>query len=183
MKIEDMTWDEAYSLLEKREGASDAEMICAAITRLGKPFEAGHVERASSLVASYLADDNFLVRYQAVWFLGCWGKLRGYLPDIIRVAQTDAELDNKAFAARCAGQILKSKPDANAITSLLTIALSAAEDAEVRTAAYSALLYAFYGEKGRARARDFEPTGTKSVEDFDTTWLSSLEARAVQLPA
>jgi HEAT repeat protein len=125
------------------------------------------VERASSLVASYLSDDNFLVRYQAVWFLGCWGKLRGYLADIIRVAQIDIELDNKAFAARCAGQVLKSKPDANAVKVLLKMILSEAEDAEVRTAAYSALLYAFYGEDGRARARDFEPTGTKSVEDFD----------------
>jgi hypothetical protein len=34
-KIEDMTWDEAYSLLAIRGGVSDAEIICAAITRLG----------------------------------------------------------------------------------------------------------------------------------------------------
>lgn len=178
-----MTWDDAYSRLAKREAGADVETLCAAITRLGKPFDAGLVERASALVASYLDDDNFLVRYQAVWFLGCWGKLCGYLAQIIRVAQSDVGLDNRAFAARCAGQILKSQPDRHAIRALLQMALSKDEDADVRSAAYGALLYAFHGKGARATVGDFEPTGTKSVADFDISWLSSLESWAEKLPA
>ena len=183
MKNEGMTWEDAYSCLAKRKDLPDAEVTCAAITRLGKPFDAKQVEQAAPLVARYLVDPDFLVRYQAVWFLGCWAKLQDYLPGVIRVAQADEELDNRAFAARCAGQILKSNPTASAVRILLQMALSQAEDADVRSAAYSALLYAFYGEEARARARDFEPSGTRSVESFDTDWLSSLGAWVEQLPA
>jgi hypothetical protein len=48
------------------------------------------------------------------------------------------------------------------------------EEPDVRVAAYSALVYAFYGTDGKSRAREFEPTGGKEVSDFDTSWLATL---------
>ena len=189
MTWEEMTWEDAYAYLSKHRDAPDVKITCTAITRMGKPFDAKHVEQAAPLVATYLAHANFLVRYQAVWFLGSWAKLQDYLPEVIRAAQTDEEVDNRAFAARCAGSILESNPNANAVKILLQMALSAGEDADVRSAAYGSLLYAFYGKKAWARAKEFEPIGTKSVENFDTDWLLSLkpwiqsleEAKALQL--
>ena len=62
--------DAAYGLL-RAEGASP-EAICAAIVQLGKPFDETQIRQASFLVAGYLHHENFLVRNQSVWFLGCW---------------------------------------------------------------------------------------------------------------
>jgi len=132
------------------------------------------VRRAAPLVSTYLHHEDFLVRYQAIWFLGCWGKLHEYLPLVVESAQSDEELDNRAFAARCAGQILKTHSDLNAIKALLRMATDEGEEADVRVAAYSALVYAFYGTDGKSRAREFEPTGGKEVSDFDISWLANL---------
>lgn len=174
MKAEKMTWDAANELLGGTERGRDAEIICTAITRLGKPFDLKQVKTAAPIVSKYLHHENFLVRYQAVWFLGCWGKLHEYLPEVIKAAQSDSEIDNRAFAARCAGQVLKSHHNAGAIKDLLYMVNDKSEEPDVRLAAYGALLYAFYGEDGKSRAREFEPTGYKAVIDFDHTWLASL---------
>ena len=169
-----MTWDAAYSLLSKKEEPSAPETICAAITTLGKPYDEVRVRQVAPLVSTYLHNEDFVVRYQAVWFLGCWGKLPEYLPLVVECAQRDEELDNRAFAARCAGQILKTHPDSNAIKALLRMATDGGEESDVRVAAYSALVYAFYGTDGKSRAREFEPMGGKKVSDFDTSWLATL---------
>jgi hypothetical protein len=174
MNNDPMTWEGAYSLLLATERPSNPDLICAAITGLGKPFDAAQVHRAGSLVSKYLHHDNFLARYQAIWFLGCWGKLAEYLPLIIQSAQSDAEMDNRAFAARCAGQILKSHRDAFATKALLRLATSEEEEPDVRLSAYSALLYAFYGADAKLQATEFEPAGDKTLEDFDLSWLESL---------
>jgi hypothetical protein len=54
------------------------------------------------------------------------------------------------------------------------MAMAEEEEPDVRLSAYSALIYAFYGEAGRNQAREFEPVGNKSVGDFDLAWLASL---------
>jgi hypothetical protein len=174
MEKNEITWEAAYSLLSEKEGPSDSEALCAAITRLGKPFDEMRARRAAPLVSTYLHYEDFLVRHQAIWFLGCWGKLHEYLSLVMESAKSDEELDNRAFAARCAGQILKTHPDANAIKALLHMATDEGEEQDARLAAYSALLYAFYGVDGKSRAREFEPTGGKKVSDFDTAWLTTL---------
>jgi HEAT repeat protein len=174
MDTNEITWEAAYSLLSKKEESSDYEAICAAITRLGKPFDEVRARRAAPLVSTYLHHEDFVVRYQAIWFLGCWGKLHEYLSLVMESAESDVELDNRAFATRCAGQILKTHPDANAIKALLRMATDQGEEPDVRVAAYSALVYAFYGADGKWRAREFEPTGGKAVSDFDTSWLGTL---------
>jgi RHS repeat-associated protein len=183
MSKEEMTWEAAYSLLSKAEDGTSADSICTAITRLGKPFDAMQVRRAAPLVSTYLHHGSFLARYQAIWFLGCWGKLHEYLPQIIESVQSDAEMDNRAFAARCAGQILKSHHDANAVRTLLRIASSEEEEPDLRLAAYSALLYAFYGTDARSRAVEFEPAGDKTLADFDPSWLTSVKEWADGLGA
>jgi hypothetical protein len=182
MNNDSKTWEHAYSILSAAEKTSHPDVICAAIARLGKPFDTVQIHRAGSVVSQYLYHDNFLVRYQAIWFLGCWGKLVEYLPLIIQSAQSDAEMDNRAFAARCAGQILKSHQDANASSALLRMAISEEEEPDIRLSAYSALLYAFYGTDATSRAREFEPTGNKSLADFDLTWLKSLRKWAGEVP-
>jgi hypothetical protein len=174
MNKDEMTWDTAHSLLSQGEKRSDSETICAAIARLGKPYDEVRVRRAGPLVSTYLHHEDFLVRYQAIWFLGCWGKLLEYLSLVVESAQSDAEMDNRAFAARCAGQVLKSDRDVDAINALLRMATNETEEPDVRVAAYSALLYAFYGADGKSRAREFEPMGGKLVIDFDLSWLGSL---------
>jgi hypothetical protein len=182
MKAEIMTWEGAYALLADTGAPSDPGTICAAITRLGKPLDLAQVNTAALLVSKYLRHENFLARYQAIWFLGCWGKIHEYLPLVVEAAQSDEEVDNRAFAARCAGQILKSHRDAYAIKALHHMATDEGEEPDVRLAAYSALLYAFYGAAGKSRAREFEPVGEKAVTDFDLPWLSSLPEWADGLP-
>jgi hypothetical protein len=174
MNRDTMTWEEAYELLADAERSSESEAICAAITRLGKPYDEQQVRRAAPLVLKYLNHENHVVRYQAIWFLGGWSKLHEYLPSIIQSAQSDADFDNRAFAARCAGQVLKSHRDTKATNVLLHMAMAEEEEPDVRLSAYSALIYAFYGEAGRNQAREFEPVGNKSVGDFDLAWLASL---------
>jgi vesicle coat complex subunit len=174
MSMDVMTFEQAYSLLASTEGVSDGEAICAAITRLGKPYDEQLALLAAPLVLKYLHYGNPVVRYQAIWFLGCWGKLYEYLASVVQAAQSDPNVDNRAYAARCVGQVLKSHHDANATLELLTMATSEGEEPEVRQSAYSALLYAFYGEAARNQARDFEPIGSKAVKDFNLTWLASL---------
>jgi HEAT repeat protein len=174
MDKSEITWEAAYSLLSNKEEPSDSEAICAAITRLGKPFDEVRARRAAPLVSTYLHHEDFLIRYQAIWFLGCWGKLHEYLPLVVEAARSDEEVDNRAFAARCAGQILKSHHDTDAIKALLHMATNEGEEPDVRLAAYSALVYAFYGADGKSRAREFEPTGGKAVSDFNLPWLASL---------
>ena len=169
-----LTWQGAYAILADARKELESDTICAAITRLGKPYDEQQVKLAAPLVSKYLSHENHVVRYQAIWFLGCWGKLREYLASVIQSAQSDADFDNRAFAARCAGQLLKSHHDAKAATVLLHLATAQEEVSEVRLGAYSALLYAFWGEAARNRAREFEPTGNKSVSDFDLSWLASL---------
>ncbi len=51
-----------------------------------------------------------------------------------------------------------------------------AEEPEVRTASYSALLYAYKGESARREATDFEPMGDKSLAYMDALWLSRVDA-------
>lgn len=174
MSADAMTWEEAYSLLASTERNLDSEAICTAITRLGKPYEEQQVRRAAPLVHKYLHHDSHLVRHQAIWFLGSWGKLYGYLSSIIQSAQSDADDYNRAFAARCAGIILESHRDAEASKALLRLAIAEGEEPDVRIAAYGALLCASFGKAGWNRAREFEPTGSKSVADFDLAWLMSL---------
>ncbi len=182
MDNDEITWEAAYSLLSKKEEPPDSEAICSAIARLGKPFDEVRARRGAPLVSTYLYHEDFVVRYQAIWFLGCWGKLHEYLPIVVESARSDKEVDNRAFAARCAGQILKSHHDRDAIEALLHMATDEGEDPEVRLAAYSALLYAFYGANGKSRAREFEPTGGKGVSHFNLPWLASLPRWAEGLP-
>lgn len=170
----------AYDLLTA--GGASPEAICTAIVQLGKPYNETEIRRASPLVAEYLHHENPLVRYQSIWFLGCWGKLPGYLNAVIDAAKADDELDNRAFAARCAGQILKKVKAKAAIESLLEMVNDPAEVPDVRLAAYSALLYAYKGDKARAEASDFEPMGDKQLGDFDLSWLASLPKWAEGLP-
>ncbi len=170
----------AYDLLHT--GGASSEAICAAIVQLGKPLNEEQIHRVSSVVAQYLHHENFLVRNRSIWFLGCWGKLPGYLNAVIDAAKSDDELDNRAFAARCAGQILKKVKAKAAIESLFEMVNDPAEVPDVRLAAYSALLYAYKGDKARAEASDFEPMGDKQLGDFDLSWLASLPKWAEGLP-
>lgn|GEM_PF-3493857 len=176
-----MTWDEAYSLLTNLGKDSGNEAISQAITRLGKPFDQQQVRRAAPLVSRYLRHENHVVRYQAIWFLGSWGRLHEYLTSIIQSAQSDADIDNRAFAARCAGLVLMSHRDVEALNALLSMAIDEEEQPDVRSGAYSSLLFAFYGESAREQAHAFSPVGGKSVADFDLAWLSSLPKWIEQL--
>ena len=171
---EEMAWEAAYAILADIGNPSDPKTICTAITRLGKPFDAMRVKRAGPLVCRYLHDRDFVVRYQAIWFVGCWGRLSEYLPLIIDCARSDEEIYNRAFAARCAGRVLMSHRDMDAIKVLVQMASDEEEESDVRVAAYSALVYAFYGRDGESRAREFEPIGGKVAADFDLPWLASL---------
>jgi hypothetical protein len=182
MNKDEITWEAAYWLLSAKEDPSDSEAICAAITRLGKPFDEMKARRAAPLVSTYLHHEDFVVRYQAIWFLGCWGKLREYLSLVLESAQSDAETDNRAFAARCVGRILKTYPDANVIKVLLHMATDEGEEADVRVAAYGALLNAFYRTDGTSRAQEFTPMGGKGVPDFDIAWLATLPQWIEKLP-
>lgn len=127
-----MTWEAAHAFLSEAGSPSDVETICSAITRLGKPFDAMQMKRAAPLVYKYLHHEHFLVRYQAIWFLGSWGALPEYLSQVIDSARSDEEIDNRAFAARCAGQILKSQHDSNAAKALFQMATDEAEEPNVR---------------------------------------------------
>ncbi|WP_035347061.1 HEAT repeat domain-containing protein [Edaphobacter aggregans] len=130
--------------------------------------------QAAPLVSQYLHHSNHVVRYQAIWFLGCWGRMSNYLDQIIQSAETDPDLDNRAFAARCSGLILKSHQNPAAMRALLRLVNNENGSADLRCAAYSALIYGYYGENGAKAAHEFDPIGTKSIADFDIAWLTSV---------
>jgi hypothetical protein len=178
-----MTWEQAYLLLANSKTDSDSEAIAHAITRLGKPYEQDQVRRAAPLVAKRLHHENHVVRYQAIWFLGCWAKMRDYLHFVLQSALSDSDPDNRAFAARCVGSILESHRDVAAIKTLLRLVVTAEEEPDLRLAAYGSLLRAVHGESARRQAKQFSPLGDKSVADFDVVWLASLPGWIEQLPA
>ncbi len=181
MNWEGLTWEEAYAMVRIPRSDIEPETICAAIARLGKPYDENRIRQAAPLVAACLRHDSFLVRYQAIWFLGSWARLAEYLPSVIEAAQSDANPDNRAFAARCAGQILKSIHNAYASEVLLRLATTESEEAEVRAAAYGSLLFAYFGETAEQDAREFDPMGSKGIQDFDLQWLGTLNEWIKQL--
>lgn len=183
MGVDVMTWEEAYSLLESAKTGSEIRAMCAAITRLGKPYNREQVRRAAPLVLRFLHHENHLVRYEAIWFLGCWGKLHEYLRYIIEAAESDADMDNRAFAANCAGQVLTLHRDAEATNALIRMVTAEDEEPEVKIGAYCGLLYAFYGKDAWNQVREFEPLGGKSVQDFNLDWLGSLPRWIEGFPA
>jgi len=178
-----MTGEEAYAILAGDGSALDQEAICSAITRLGKPYDKQQVCRAAPLVQKFLHHDSHIVRYQAIWFLGSWGKQPEYLSCIIASAQSDADVDNRAFAARAAGTLLRLQRDARAIQALFDMATDEEEAEDVRMAAYGSLLYVYYGETARSQSQNFSPAGNKSVADFDRAWLAFLPQWIEGLPA
>jgi HEAT repeat protein len=160
----------ACDLLESK--AATPEQIIQAIVQIGKPLDETVVKKTAALIASYLHHDDFLVRYQAIWFLSSWGRLPEYISEVIKAAKQDPNVDNRAFAARSAGLVLKKQKDKAALQSLAAMVEDQNEEPEVRTAAYSALLRTW----NKREARDFEPMGDKSVEDIEVAWLERVKA-------
>src|SRR5580700_7545040 len=103
MDIESLSWEDVHAQL--LSGRLSPEERAAAIVRMGKPFIPDRIQKAKAAVAQFLEDPSDLVRHEALWFLGCWGKLSEFLPQIARQMTADPFVDNRAFAARCIGQM------------------------------------------------------------------------------
>ncbi len=92
MDAQDQIVISAFAVLSEADATPTA--ICEAIVRLGKPLDAAQIERTAPLIAKYLHHKNFLVQYQALWFVGCWGKLPQCLEEVMRAAREDNNVDN-----------------------------------------------------------------------------------------
>jgi HEAT repeat protein len=160
---------EARVVLES--GISNPKEIAHAIVTIGKPLDASVLNENAPLIATFLEHENFIVRYQAIWFLGCWGRLPGYLDKLIGAMERDSDLDNRAFAARCLGRILKKSKQKGAVVILLNTVDSNLEEIDVRLAAYSGLLHAW----SRPEYLDFEPSGSKSIKDMNAEFIEEVK--------
>jgi hypothetical protein len=100
------------------------------------------------------------------------------LPDftgqVLEAAKNDPEMDNRAFAMRSLGLLLRKKPNQEASTYLFDVAQDKHLERDLRLAAYSALRNAF----SMTDSRDFEPIGEKSISDMDVLWLERTRSSA-----
>jgi hypothetical protein len=133
----------ARHLLES--GTTESNKICHAIVEIGKPYDSKIIAEHASLVATYLNHPDCLVRHEAIWYLGSWGHLPEYVPQLLAAADGDLDPDNRAFATRSLGTILRHKKDRSLTGYLLDVIDNEREEADVRlwSYSYSGLLYAW----------------------------------------
>ena len=119
------------------------EEVSSAIVGIGKPYDAQVIGAHAALVATYLDHPDHIVRHEAIWFLGSWGHLPEYASRIHDSAHMDADVANRAYAARSLGSILKQEKDPVLTQQILAFVEDEQEEIEVRLSAYSGLLYAW----------------------------------------
>ena len=159
----------ARHLLEA--GTADSGQICHAIVEIAKPYDAEIIKQHAPLIASFLDHPDSLIRHQAVWYLGSWGHLPTYVSQIVHAAENDPDSDNRAFAARSAGSILKHHKKRDLAELLLRLVEDDQQETEVRLSAYSGLLYAWN------RPDDFGfLTVDKTLADVDRDFVAKLHA-------
>jgi HEAT repeat protein len=163
--------DEA--LMRLRNGASSPQEIARAIAWVAKPFDKIRFETAKPVVAELLHHPDAVVRHEAIWFLGSWGKETAFVPALIQIMQNDSDIWNRAYAARCVGNLSRTG-DSTVVGALLQVVRDTEEEDDVRTSAYGALLLAVNGANCSGAADDFQIWHSKGTRDIDQAWLDSL---------
>lgn len=158
----------ARHLLESNASV-DSEQICSAIVCIGKPYDSEVIEALAAIVGKYLDHPDHVVRHQAVWFLSSWGHLPEYASRIRDAACMDSEVDNRAFAAKSLGSILKLTKDPSLTRNLLAFVEDERETVEVRSSAYSGLLYAWNRDEAFAFL-----LGDKAISEVDREFIMKL---------
>jgi len=160
----------ARQLLESGVAAKP-DAICKAIVGIGKPYDTQVIGAHAALVATYLNHSDHVVRHEAIWFLGSWGHLSEYASRIHDSAQMDPDIDNRAYAAKSLGSILKQEKNPVLTKRMLAFVEDGQEEIEVRLSAYSGLLYAWN------RPDDFAfLMGEKTISEVDPEFVAQLHA-------
>lgn len=159
------------------EGVIPDNLLAKAIVRLAKPFNQRRIEKAKASVASCLENSDPLVRHEAIWFLGCWAKLKEYEPQLINALLNDPDPDNRGFAATCIGSLGKATKDGVLLTPLASVVRCETEPEHVRMKAYAGLLNVA-GRSDMGSEEEFEfSIGRHSLKEIDWKWVDSLISR------
>lgn len=163
----DQRWEDVLDRLKR--GQIPPDQIGHAIVKLGKPFDQTRIRAAKDTVAPYLDHSDSWVRHEAMWFLAAWGRLKEYQPALIRALRTDADLDNRSFAATCMGRLWQGTSDPEVVAALKTAVEDSDLDQLARLHAYGALLQVVKGISDLG----YSPHEHK-LSDVDWEWVSSL---------
>lgn len=159
------------------EGAIPNNLLAKAIVRVAKPFNQLRIEKVKASVASCLKNSDSLVRHEAIWFLGCWAKLKEYEPQLIEALLHDPDPDNRGFAATCIGALGKNTKEGVLLTCLASVVRCETEPEHVRVKAYAGLLNVA-GRNDMTSPEEFEfSIGRHSLKDIDWKWVDSLVSR------
>ena len=164
----DATVAAARHILETSTSRPDE--ICTAIVGIGKPYDAEVIRKHAVLVATYLDHPDHIVRHQAIWFLGSWGYLPEYASRVHDSARMDADVYNRAYAAKSLGSILRQEKDALLTKWLIAFVEDEQEEIDVRLSAYSGLLYAWNRPDSFAFL-----LGEKKISEVDSDFLTQLQ--------
>jgi hypothetical protein len=169
--LEKLGWVDILLLLKSR--GLDTHLVPRAIARLGKPLDADRMATAKDVVAGYLSDSEALVRHEAMWFLGSWGRFREFAPQFESILAHDPDGDNRCYAAICLGRLFEGTKDSR-ITELLADWVRRGDQPEqVRLTCYAGLLLVQRGAEGRSTSDAFY-LGDNALGDVDWTWVQTL---------
>ena len=172
MDIENTQPDLVLKMME--QGDIPENSIVRAIVRVAKPYDDARLARAKHIVARYLHHPDSLVRHEAIWFLGCWGKFKDYLPNLLEALFGDPDPDIRGFAATCVGVLDRGAKNSAAIGALVDVIRNECEDADVRLKAYSGLLDVADLKTMPNDERFKYAIGEKGLEHIDWNWVNSI---------
>ena len=156
--------------------------IAHTIVLLGKPYDNQRISQASSAVAAYLNHLDPWVRHEVLWFLGSWGELQEYLPQVRLAMEHDADADNRQYAAVCIGRMKLHTSDPSVLGALGRVVENGSEEDHVRVSAYFAMLRV----SGRERECPLSDQtafdmGMKSLQDINFAWVTSVLSSLVRV--
>ena len=168
-------WTRLHALLSNRQ--IPRQSIAHTIVMLGKPFDKDRIYKAKDAVLQHRDHEDAWIRHEVLWFVGSWGRLQECLPILIHAMHNDPFEDNRAYAARSIGTVMRGTQDSLAIKELLSVLKNQSEKTTVRLDAYRGLLLTVKGESAEHEANHF-PWSEKDLSDVDWHWVSHLESLA-----
>jgi HEAT repeats len=171
LDLDSASWETILD--ELRSGTIPPGQIHTAIVRLGKPLDRRKIEKAKDAVSAYLEHPNPWIRHEALWFLGSWGRLREYEPQIIKALRFDPDEDNRSFAAFCLGTLEAGRNDPKVLRALKDVVLEPNEAEIVRVNSFAAMLEVAGRKIDRSEFFALQ-TGARGLSDIDWQWVNKI---------
>ena len=165
--LTDEEWTAVLAKVER--GQLSGRALAHNIVVLGKPLERERIERAKEVVIRHIHNVDSWVRHEVMWFIS-WGDLLEFADAMIERLESDADPDNRSYAAWCLGRMWIGTVDRHICRALAQVVVKTSEDIDVRIVSYAALLWVAQGKQARPVARAFEQ-GEEELKDVDEKWI------------